>query len=71
VRAAPETVAGTRFFWGHGTADPAIPFAMGQEGRAALRAAGAALETRDYPIGHGISPEEAADVRAWIGQGAA
>lgn len=66
VRATPESVHGTRFFWGHGTADPAIPFDMGQEGRAALRAAGAALETRDYPIGHGISPDEARDVRAWI-----
>ena len=66
VRATPESVRGTRFFWGHGTADPAIPFAMGEEGRAALRAAGAALETRDYPIGHGISPDEARDVREWI-----
>lgn len=66
VRATPESVRGTRFFWGHGTMDPAIPFAMGEEGRAALRAAGAALETRDYPIGHGISPDEAGDVRAWI-----
>ena len=66
VRATPESVRGTRFFWGHGTMDPAIPFAMGEEGRAALRAAGAALETRDYPIGHGISPDEAGDVREWI-----
>ena len=29
----------------------------------ALRAAGAELETRDYPMGHGISPDEARDVR--------
>jgi phospholipase/carboxylesterase len=46
--------------------DPQIPFALGQAGRAALRAAGAELETRDYPIGHGISPDEARDVRDWI-----
>src|SRR5690606_30097796 len=26
VSATPETVAGTRFWWGHGTADPSIPF---------------------------------------------
>lgn len=67
----PETVRGTRFFWGHGTMDPAIPFPMAVEGRAALRAADAALEARDYPMGHGISPEEAADVRAWIERGLA
>ncbi len=66
VRATPQSVAGTRFFWGHGTMDPAIPFAMGQDGRAALRAAGAALDARDYPMGHGISPDEARDIRAWI-----
>jgi phospholipase/carboxylesterase len=46
--------------------DPSIPFAMGEQGRAALRAAGAELETGDYPIGHGISPDEATDIRAWL-----
>ncbi|WP_420129078.1 alpha/beta hydrolase [Longimicrobium sp.] len=66
VRATPESVRGTRFFWGHGTMDPSIPFSMGEEGRAALRAAGAELETRDYPMGHGISPDEARDIRDWI-----
>jgi phospholipase/carboxylesterase len=66
VRATPESVRGTRFFWGHGTMDPSIPFSQGQEGRAALRAAGAELEARDYPIGHGISPDEAGDIREWI-----
>ncbi len=71
VRATPQTVRGTRFFWGHGTRDPSIPFALGQEGRAALRAAGAELEARDYPMGHGISPDEAHDVRQWIERHAA
>lgn len=66
VQATPHTVAGTRFFWGHGTADPSIPFALGEEGRAVLRAAGAELEARDYPIGHGISPDEVRDARAWL-----
>ena len=66
VHATAETVAGTRFFWGHGTQDAAIPFAMGQVGRAALRAAGAELEARDYDMGHGISPDEARDLRDWI-----
>ncbi len=63
----PETVRGTRFFWGHGTADPNIPWRMGEEGRAALRAAGADLEARDYPIGHWIDPGELADAVRWAG----
>jgi phospholipase/carboxylesterase len=66
VRATPQAVAGTRFFWGHGTQDASIPFALGQEGRAALRAAGASLEARDYPIGHAISPDEAREAREWV-----
>ncbi len=69
VRATPESVAGTRFFWGHGTRDGNIPFAMAEQGRAALRAAGAALETRDYPIGHWIAPEAGAAAVVGLGGG--
>jgi phospholipase/carboxylesterase len=66
VRAAPETVSGVRMFWGHGTADPAIPFGLAVEGREALRAAGADLETHDYPAGHWIEPKELRDLAAWV-----
>jgi phospholipase/carboxylesterase len=66
VQATPGTVAGHRFFWGHGTADPAIPFELALEGRAQLAAAGADLEARDYPIGHGIDPRELADAVEWL-----
>jgi phospholipase/carboxylesterase len=69
VAATGETVRGTRFFWGHGTMDPAIPFQFAVAGRAALLDAGADLTARDYPIGHAISQEEAADLRAWIDEG--
>lgn len=68
VEATADTVKGTRFFWGHGTRDPAIPFALAEEGRAALREVGARLEARDYPIGHGITSEEAGDAGAWVRQ---
>lgn len=67
VRLAPETVLGTRFFWGHGTQDPNIPFALAQKGRAALRAVGAELEARDYRMGHSIAPEELRDAVEWMG----
>lgn len=66
VRATPQTVRGTRIFWGHGVHDPAIPFELAEEGRAALRAAGAELEARDYPIGHWISPEELDALVEWL-----
>lgn len=66
VRVTPETVAGTRFFWGHGTSDPAIPFTLATRGRAELSAAGADLATFDYPMGHGVSPAELRDLREWL-----
>lgn len=69
VRVDPDTVRGTRFFWGHGTLDPAIPFGMAEAGRARLQAAGADLVTRDYTMGHGISLEEAEDAATWIRDG--
>jgi phospholipase/carboxylesterase len=61
-----EGARGLRVFWGHGTQDPNIPFALAVEGRARLEAAGVALEARDYPIGHSIAPEELRAVVAWI-----
>jgi phospholipase/carboxylesterase len=67
VRATPETVINARVFWGHGTADPAIPFELAIEGRDMLREAGADLEARDYPIGHSISPTEIQDAMQWLG----
>jgi phospholipase/carboxylesterase len=66
VLVTPDAVGDTPFFWGHGTADPAIPHALAERGRAALREAGADLDARDYPIGHAISPDELRDASAWI-----
>jgi phospholipase/carboxylesterase len=66
VSATSETVAGTRIFWGHGTEDGAVPFALAQKGRAALEAAAADLTARDYRIAHSIAPAEVADATAWI-----
>jgi phospholipase/carboxylesterase len=66
VDATPEAVRGTRFFWGHGTRDPNIPFSFAQRGRAALRAAGADLEIWDGAIGHWIEAAELAAAVAWL-----
>jgi phospholipase/carboxylesterase len=67
VAATAERVDRTRFFWGHGEQDPAIPHALAVSGRAALMAAGAELEARDYAIGHWIDAAELAAAMAWLG----
>ncbi|HLU25970.1 MAG TPA: alpha/beta hydrolase-fold protein [Longimicrobiales bacterium] len=66
VAATPDTVRGTRFFWGHGTRDPNIPFELAVEGRERLHSAGADLEARDYPIGHWIDPLELRHAVEWV-----
>jgi phospholipase/carboxylesterase len=61
-----DVIRGVRFFWGHGLQDNNIPFALAEKGRAALRAARADLEARDYGIGHWIDPDELRDASAWL-----
>jgi phospholipase/carboxylesterase len=62
----PEAVGRTPVFWGHGTSDPAIPFALALRGRARLGELGADLTAKDYAMGHGISPDELRDAVEWI-----
>lgn len=66
VRVTPATVGGTRFFWGHGTVDAAVPYALAVEGRRALAAADADLTAHDYPMGHGVTESELGDVAEWL-----
>jgi predicted esterase len=65
VHADARSVADTRFYWAHGRADPAIPFAMAVEGRASLRRAGADLVTVDEPGGHWIERSTVDALVAW------
>ncbi|MEO5511563.1 MAG: hypothetical protein ABIV28_01655 [Longimicrobiales bacterium] len=67
VSVTAEHVKGIRFFWGHGLQDPSIPFSLAVKGRGVLLAAGAALEARDYGIGHWIDPDELLDASRWLG----
>jgi phospholipase/carboxylesterase len=64
--AVPQGLS-TPIWWGHGTADGAIPYANGEAGWQALLAAGAALTTASYPgMGHTISAEELSDAATWV-----
>ena len=67
VAVTPERVGVTPIFWGHGTADPAVPFTAAEAGWQQLRAAGAVLEARTYRnMGHTISEAELRDAAAWL-----
>lgn len=66
VEVTPETVAGTAFWWGHGTQDPAVHHRLAVKGRGALADADADLTSHDYAMGHGILPQELGDAAAWL-----
>ena len=67
VAVTAERVGATPIFWGHGTADPAIPFAAAEQGWKQLAAVKAALETHTYRgMTHTISEEELRDAATWL-----
>jgi phospholipase/carboxylesterase len=66
VQGALSNAKGLPVFWGHGRADPAIPFALAERGRKALDQAGAALELFDHPSGHTITPDEVTAIRRFV-----
>jgi phospholipase/carboxylesterase len=61
-----EAIGDTGIFWGHGKADPAIPFALGEKGRRALGQIGASVTAFDHPGGHTITREEIEAAVAWV-----
>jgi len=67
VAATAAAVGDTPIFWGHGTADQAIPHRFGADGQDALRAAGAKLTAHSYEgMGHTIGSAEVGDMKAWL-----
>lgn len=66
VSVLPETVHGTRIFWGHGTEDVAVPYSLAVRGRQELLEARANLSAHDYPMGHGVVAAELRDLRGWM-----
>ncbi len=66
VEAARRQAGGLAVFWGHGTEDGNIPHRLADEGRKALKDAGADVTAFDAPMGHTISLEELAALRTWL-----
>jgi phospholipase/carboxylesterase len=64
--ASPGAIARVPVFMGHGTRDDLLPVANGRAARDLLQPLVRDLTYREYPIGHGISPEELRDVAAWL-----
>ena len=50
----------------HGSRDPVVSPAFGAVSRDALRAAGYAVDWREYPMEHSLCPAEIADIAGWL-----
>jgi len=58
--------AAVPIFMAHGTDDPVVGMALATHSRDHLLSLGYAVDWRTYPMGHQVSSEELADVRAWL-----
>lgn len=55
-----------RFFLSHGSSDQVIPVDWAREAKPELDALGIANEYREYPVGHGVAPQNFFDLRDWL-----
>jgi len=53
-------------FMAHGSFDPMLPMALGQQSCETLEKAGYAVEWHDYPMAHAVCAEEIVDIRNWL-----
>lgn len=56
----------TPIFMAHGTQDPVVPCALGEESRRLLADAGYAVEWHAYPMPHSLCEPEVGDIRAFL-----
>ncbi len=56
----------TPVFVAHGTFDPVLPLALGQDVATQLEAAGFSPEWHDYPMAHAVCPQEIQAIRDWL-----
>jgi phospholipase/carboxylesterase len=54
------------FFVSHGTQDQVLPVALARKTVEYLKAKNYDITYQEYPIGHGVSPQNFADFKAWL-----
>jgi phospholipase/carboxylesterase len=58
--------AAVPIFMAHGTFDPVVPMALGEDSKCLILGQGIPLEWHTYPMEHSVSAEEIADLRAFL-----
>ncbi|QYJ67845.1 alpha/beta hydrolase [Flavobacterium litorale] len=55
-----------RFFISHGTADQVIPVDWARKAPEAIKSLGIPAEYHEYPVGHGVAPQNFYDMVVWL-----
>ncbi|MFQ5610178.1 MAG: alpha/beta hydrolase, partial [Woeseiaceae bacterium] len=53
-------------FAAHGTFDPMVRYQWGRDSASLLESLGYAVEWHEYPMLHGVCPQEIADISDWL-----
>ena len=61
-----KAISHLKFFVSHGTVDQVIPVDWARKAKPALENLGLEVEYQEYPIGHGVSPKNFFDFKAWL-----
>lgn len=61
-----ESLSKLRFFVSHGIVDQVIPVEWARKAPEFLEALGLDVEYHEYPVGHGVAPQNFYDLLAWI-----
>jgi len=55
-------------YMGHGTQDPVVPIALGEQAVHRLQSAGYQVSWHSYSMPHSVSPEQIQDIDQWLDQ---
>jgi phospholipase/carboxylesterase len=61
-----KAISHLKFFISHGSADQVIPVDWARKAKPALEKLGLETVYQEYPIGHGVSPKNFFDFKAWL-----
>jgi phospholipase/carboxylesterase len=61
-----EKYENLKIFASHGTVDPVIPIQWARETQEKLNRLNIDLVYKEYPVGHGVSPDNFTDFKTWI-----
>lgn len=63
---AENDFSGLKIFASHGTVDQVIPVAWAQKSIPVLKQLGIDVVYKEYPVGHGVSPQNFFDFKNWL-----